>query len=201
MGLGAVLALMLCNANNIVRKDGSRVILMKNPSWSSELLGLWETLRFEPLVVLLFPMFFASNWFTTYQQNSVNGAFFSTRTHALNGLLYYLAQIIAAGIWGFLLDISLFRRSVRAKLAWGILFALTFIVWGGGYPFEKQYTREDTSAADWKPKDWADSGFVGPMFLYFFYGFYDAVWQATVYWYVAHPSTSLSPQPIPAHSF
>lgn len=163
---------------------------MKNPTWQSELWGLWETLRFEPFVVLLFPMFFSSNWFYVYQQNSVNGAYFNTRTKALNGLLYWLAQIIAAVIWGYLLDIERVKRTTRAKAAWAALFVLTFVIWGGGYAFEKTYTRETVSPdSGFVPGDWTDSGYAGPMFLYIFYGFYDAAWQATIYWYV-HPFTS-----------
>jgi hypothetical protein len=186
MFCGAVLALFLCNAGDIIRPDGSRVILMKHPSWQSELIGLWETLRFEPFVVLLFPMFFSSNWFYVYQQNAVNGAHFDTRTKALNNLLYYLAQIVAAVIWGYLLDIQGVRRSLRAKLTWGVLVVLTFVIWGGGYVYEEGYTRESVDPKlnpDFVPTDWSTPGYVGPMFLYIFYGFYDAAWQASVYWY------------------
>lgn len=159
---------------------------MKHPSWQSELIGLWETLRFEPFVVLLFPMFFSSNWFYVYQQNAVNGAHFDTRTKALNNLLYYLAQIVAAVIWGYLLDIQGVRRSLRAKLTWGVLVVLTFVIWGGGYVYEEGYTRESVDPKlnpDFVPTDWSTPGYVGPMFLYIFYGFYDAAWQASVYWY------------------
>lgn len=183
MFFGALLALSLCNAGEVVRKDGSRVILMKNPTWQSELIGLYETLRDGPFVLLLFPMFFSSNWFYVYQQNAVNSAYHNTRTKALNNLLYWLAQIIAAGIWGYLLDIERVRRTVRAKIALGTLFVLTFAIWGGGYAFEKTYTRESVSIDNgYKPADWTDSGYVGPMFLYIFYGFFDAAWQASVYW-------------------
>ncbi|KAF4464683.1 DUF895 domain membrane [Fusarium albosuccineum] len=191
MFFGALLALTLCNASDVVRKDGSRVILMKNPTWQSELLGLYETLRFEPFVILLFPMFFSSNWFYVYQQNSVNSAYFNTRTKALNSLLYWLAQIIAGGIWGYALDIESVRRRTRAKAALGVLFVLTFVIWGGGYAFEKTYTRESVHPdSGYIPKDWASPGYVGPMFLYIFYGFYDAAWQATVYWFMGALSNS-----------
>jgi hypothetical protein len=183
MFFGACLALCLCDASDVIRKDGSRVVLMKNPSWQSEFAGLWETIRFEPFVVLLFPMFWSSNWFYTYQQNSINGAHFSTRTKALNSLLYYLAQIIAAAILGYLLDVKGVRRSVRAKTAWVTLLVLTIVIWGSGYAYEKTYTRA-TVATDsgFVPTDWTTPGYVGPMFLYFFYGLYDALWQASVYW-------------------
>lgn len=186
MFTGACLALGLCNANDVVRSDGSKVVLMKHPSWQSEFIGLWETLRYEPMVVLLFPMFWSSNWFVTYQTNAVNGARFTTRTKALNTLLYYLAQIIGALIFGYAMDIDKVRRSVRAKASLAFLFALTMVVWGGGYAYAKLYDRDDVNTdlnPDYVPTDWQTPGYVGPMFLYIFYGFYDSVWQAAVYWY------------------
>ncbi|KAK1144070.1 hypothetical protein N8T08_005732 [Aspergillus melleus] len=184
MFFGAVLALFLCDADKIVRADGSRVILKQSPSWRTEFVGLWTTVRDNPYIVLLFPMFWSSNWFYIYQQNAINAAHFSTRTKALNGFLYWFAQIVAAVIMGPLLDLERFRRSVRAKAALISLFALTMVIWGGGYAWQKRYTRETVSAPDFVPTDWTSSGFVGPMFLYFFYGMYDAFWQGIVYWFM-----------------
>lgn len=94
--LGGALAWSLVNADDVVRKDGSKVVLMKHPTWKSEIVGLFETLRDDPWVILLFPMFFASNWFYTYQFNDVNLAHFNTRTRALNNVLYWTAQIFGA---------------------------------------------------------------------------------------------------------
>ncbi|KAJ5129571.1 uncharacterized protein N7515_005610 [Penicillium bovifimosum] len=182
MFAGAVLALFLCDADKVVRTDGSRVILMKQPSWKTEFIGLWDTIRAEPWIVLLFPMFWSSNWFYTYQQNAINGAYFNTRTKALNGFLYWFAQIVAAVIIGPLLDIERVRRTVRAKAALVSLFVLTVAIWGGGYAWQKKYTRETVAQKDFVPWDWETKGYVGPMFLYFFYGMYDAVWQGIVYW-------------------
>ncbi|KAJ5773185.1 Major facilitator superfamily domain general substrate transporter [Penicillium paradoxum] len=185
MAAGAVLALCLCDADKIVRSDGSRVILMKQPSWKTEIVGLWDTLRQEPWIVLLFPMFWSSNWFYIYQQNAINGAYFNTRTKALNGFLYWFAQIVAAVIIGPLLDIKSIRRTVRAKAALVGLFILTVVIWGGGYAWQKRYDRDDVNPEihpEFKGWDWTTKGYVGPMFLYFFYGMYDAIWQGIVYW-------------------
>lgn len=185
MAFGAVLALFLCNGKKVIRSDGSRVVLMKNPSWKSELIGLWETIRFDPYIVLLFPMFWSSNWFYTYQQNAVNAAYFNTRTRALNGFLYWFSQIVGAMILGPLLDLKYFRRSIRAKASLIALFIVTMAIWGGGYAWQRHYTRDDVDPdKGWKGWDWTTSGFVGPMFLYFFYGIYDSLWQGCVYWYV-----------------
>ena len=165
---------------------------MKNPTWASELMGLWKTLQSDPYVIFLFPMFFASNWFYTYQFNDVNLAKFNVRTRSLNSVLYWLSQMVGAGIFGILLDLSYFRRTVRAKAAWAALFVLTFVIWGGGYVFQTGYTRAevyqgadtpDFTGDDYKGLlDWTSSGYVGPMFLYIFYGMYDAIWQTCVYW-------------------
>lgn len=194
MFAGAVLALCLCNADKVQRADGSRVILMKNPSWASEFRGLWETLSQDPWIVLLFPMFFASNVFYTYQTNDMNAGQFNTRTRALNNVLYWVAQIFGAVLFGYALDFKGLRRSLRAKVAWVGLVALTFAIWGGGWAWQKKMpTREVTTAtdADGNPTyqgfiDWTDGGseYIGPMFLYLFYGFFDAVWQTTIYWSV-----------------
>lgn len=115
------------DSRDVIRPDSSRVILIRNPTWKSELLGLYTTIRIEPFVLLLFPMFFSSNWFYTYQFNSVNGARFNVRTRALNSTLYYLSQIVGAGVFGYCLDFKGVRRTIRARWAWGVLFALTMV--------------------------------------------------------------------------
>ena len=59
-------------------------------------------------------------------------------------------------------------------------------IWGGGYAYQKGYTRATVSkGSGYVPTDWDESGFVGPMFLFMFYGFYDAAWQASAYWLVS----------------
>ncbi|EAU31587.1 conserved hypothetical protein [Aspergillus terreus NIH2624] len=191
MFFGACLALLLCDAKKVIRRDGSRVIVMKNPTWKTELYGLYDTLKNEPFVVLLFPMFWSSNWFYTYQGNAINVAYFNTRTRALNSFLYWFAQIAAATVIGPLLDMTYFRRSVRARGAWVILFVLTMVIWGGGWAWQKNYTRETVDVKKgFEHWDWTHSGYAGPMFLYFFYGFYDAVWQGVIYWYMGALSNS-----------
>lgn len=181
MAVGFLLAWCLSDSKYIKRKDGSRVIVMKHPTWKSEIRGLIETLRTDTYIVLLFPMFLASNWFTAYQFNAVNGAYFDIRTRALNSLLYWLSQMIGAFVFGQLLDFPGVRRTIRAKANLVLLFVITMGIWGGGYAFQKQYTRDTVQPT----KDFNDSGYVGPMFLYMFYGFYDAAFQTCAYWSVS----------------
>ena len=171
--IGACLAWTLVDAKSVVRSDGSHVILMKHPTWQSELLGLLEVLKTDVWIVCLFPMFLASNWFYTYQFNDFNSAKFNIRTRSLNNILYWTSQIAGAYIFGYGLDIKNVRRSVRAKVVWGVLFVITMAIWGGGYVWQKGYTRAETAPKTAPKMDWTSRGYVGPMFLYMFYGFYD----------------------------
>lgn len=186
MAAGFALCWVLADSKYIKRKDGSRVIVIKNPTWKSEFLGLWETLRSDSYIVLMFPMFLASNWFYAYHFNSVNLAYFTVRTRALNSLLYWLMQMVGAFIFGQLLDLKYFSRPTRAKINFGILIAITLGIWGGGYAFQKTYTRESIL----QPTDWSDGNYIGPMFLYMFYGFYDASFQTCTYWYMGSLSNN-----------
>ncbi|KAH8690017.1 major facilitator superfamily domain-containing protein [Talaromyces proteolyticus] len=191
MFVGACLAVFLCDGQRIIRSDGTKVVMMQNPSWKSEFIGMWTTLRAEPFVILLFPMFFSSNWFYTYQQNAINAAYFNTRTRSLNGFLYWFAQIVAASIIGPLLDLKGIRRTVRARIMLVVLISLTLVIYGGGYAWQKNYTRESVGkGSGFVSWDWTHDGYAGPMFLYFFYGFYDAVWQGAVYWIMGALSNS-----------
>lgn len=191
--IGLCLAWTLVDAHTVIRKDGSHVVLMKHPTWTSEIRGLYEVFITDPWIVLLFPMFLSSNWFYSYHFNGVNAAKFNIRTRSLNSVLYWLSQIIGAYIFGFALDAKSVRRSMKAKACWTVLIIITMAIWGGGYAWQKTYTRADSATKNWI--DWTDSGYVGPMFLYMFYGFYDAAWQTSIYWYLQallpHPMTML----------
>lgn len=92
-------------------------------------------------------------------------------------------QIVGAFIVGFLLDFGSMRRTIRARYALGGLLVLTIGFWGGGYAFQRTYTRDDTLLdKNHVGVDFTDSGYGGPVVMYMFYGFYDAAWQVTAYW-------------------
>jgi hypothetical protein len=182
--IGAALAWTLVDARDVIRADGSKVIVMKHPSWKSEIFGLWETFFTDPYIILLFPMFLASNWFYAYHFTEVNAAYFNVRTRALNGVVYYLMQIVGAYVFGFALDFKGVRRTTRAKAALAALFTIIMIIWGFGYMFQKTYDRAWAADKNNKKKDWSDPGFGGPFVLYMFYGFSDAAWQTCVYWFM-----------------
>lgn len=192
MFCGCIVALFMLPIDKVWKSDGTRVMNKKYPSWKKELLDLYKLLKSEPKIFLLFPMFFASNWFYTYQFNDFNAGRFNIRTRSLNSLLYWLSQMFGAVIFGSILDLKYFRRSNRAKIGYVILTIVSLAIWGGGLKFQLGFTRDDVTSPDAEgkippkltPIDFEDGAYIGPMFLYIFYGVFDSMFQTYIFWVI-----------------
>lgn len=186
MCCGSCIAFFMLPSSKVWKLDGTKVAsdTHKFPNWKDELMDLFKLLIHEPKILIMFPMFFASNWFYTYQFNNVNHGMFNLRTRSLNSLLYWLAQMIGAIILGYILDLKRFSRPTRAKIGWTILFVLGLAIWGGGLKFQLEFTRDEVETVPPKitPMDYTEGRYIGPMFLYIFYGGYDAIFQTYVLW-------------------
>ncbi len=191
-GLGAFVSAMLMNPAKMVRDDGTRVLVPSQTTWAKELKGLFILLKADPWVVLMFPMFLASNWFYTWQFNDYNGVLFTLRTRSLNNLLYWLSQMVGSLAIGQILDNKRMSRRSRAWIGWSVVFVVMWAVWGGSYDVQKTYTRASIDA-ETKRIDFKDGGkYVGYVFLYIFSGVLDAIWQNLAYWLIGACSNDLS---------
>ncbi|KAI8455356.1 major facilitator superfamily domain-containing protein [Phakopsora pachyrhizi] len=175
--VGACLTFALARPSTVRRADGSLVTIELNPTWKSELKSMGNLLIRDPTVLLLFPFFWASNWFYTYHFNGYNLALFNLRTRSLNALLYWLSQIFGSGLFGLFLDIKISRRR-RAFFGWMILSVIIFVTWGGGWIVQRGYERGTILTK----MDWTDSDYPARVWLYIFYGVTDAMWQTYAYW-------------------
>ncbi|CAE6479426.1 unnamed protein product [Rhizoctonia solani] len=177
--IGVTIPMLMADPKTMYRADGSKVTAPRQPSWKTEILGLWIALRTDPSILMLFPMFLASNWFYTWQFNDYNGALFNIRTRALNSLVYWISQIFGSVAIGLLLDSGRLGRRLRAFLGWGVLLAMVFVVHIWGYFYQKDYTRPVSEDAR---MDFGDHGYAGKVWLYIFCGLLDAMWQTYSYW-------------------
>ncbi|ODV76759.1 MFS general substrate transporter [Suhomyces tanzawaensis NRRL Y-17324] len=192
MCLGSVIAFFMLPISKVWKADGTRVMTKAHPNWKKELMDMGRLLIKEPKIYFLFPMFFSSNWFYTYQFNEFNAGRFNLRTRSLNSLLYWFSQMVGAVAIGTVLDMGRYRRSVRAKIGWVIVFLTGMAIWGGGLKFQLGFTREDVTPikhadgtitpARLAPIDYKEGKYIGPMFLYMFYGVYDAIFQNFILW-------------------
>ncbi|KAF8231542.1 MFS general substrate transporter [Tricholoma matsutake] len=181
--IGVSLPMLMADPGGMIRTDGTKVATPRHSSWKVEILGLYYALRQDPLIILLFPMFFASNWFYTWEFNDYNGTLFNIRARALNNLVYWISQIFGSLVIGFLLDKKNLARRVRAFAGWSLLFILVFLVHIWAYFYQKTYTRASVPPAAQK-MDIFDSGYTSKIFLYVFCGILDAMWQTTSYWLI-----------------
>ncbi|KAF9398547.1 hypothetical protein BGZ94_005971, partial [Podila epigama] len=194
MVFGACLTILLLPTSRVFRSDGSNVVKIRYSSPMIELksvLALFKDWRMLTLV----PMFFSSNWIYTYQFNAVNGLNFTQRTRYMNSSFYWMAQIIASILYGAFLDKKEWSRPTRARYGLILLAVLLAITWGGGVVFQTTFgpksaffdNKEGTwvkNLDDYHSIDLVEntSEFIGPFFLYFFYGVVDAMYQGYSYW-------------------
>ncbi|PPQ97669.1 hypothetical protein CVT26_002481 [Gymnopilus dilepis] len=179
--LGVMIPLFMADPTKVIRTDGTKVTVPRHPTWKVEIYGLWVTLVTDPMVILLFPMFLASNWFYTWQFNDYNDALFNIRARSLNNLVYWLSQIVGSISIGALLDQKWISRRVRAFSGWTILFIMVFVVHIWAYFYQRTYTRESIPP-DSSKMDIFDHGYTPRIWLFIFCGLLDAMWQTTAYW-------------------
>lgn len=141
-------------------------------------------------VACMLPLFFCANVFYSYQQNNVNGLTFNIRTRSLNGALYWIAQMIGGLVIGLLLDLPFLSRPNRARVGWAFVFTTGMAIWGGGYAFQK-WQNKWFAEGHLQDLDYTHGSVsTGPIFLYIFYGMYDAFWQGFSYWLIGTESNS-----------
>jgi hypothetical protein len=134
--LGSFLSMFIVETRHVVRRDGSRVIMQRHPTFITEVKGMWLTITGGLHILFLLPMFFTSNWFYTYQFNGYNAARFNVRARCVNNTIYWVGQILGAFSTGYALDARRARRSTKAKAALVLLFVFTSLIWGASLVFE-----------------------------------------------------------------
>ncbi|KAG0201053.1 hypothetical protein BGX28_006049 [Mortierella sp. GBA30] len=194
MTLGALISVLLLPTSKVVRRDGSHVVKIKYSSPISELKSVFALFK-DWRMLSLIPMFFSSNWIYTYQFTAVNGFNFSTRSRLMNSMFYWLAQIFASILYGFFLDRAQWSRQTRARYGLILLTVVLTGTWIGGIIFQTTFGPKNAimdenlglyvkNPADFHSIDLVKntSEYIGPFFLYFFYGVSDAMYQGYSYW-------------------
>ncbi|EJT99003.1 MFS general substrate transporter [Dacryopinax primogenitus] len=181
--IGTILSLFIANPNKIYRTDGTKVVPLRHPTWQAEITSLGLALWADPMILLLFPLFLASNWFYTWQFNDFNGALFSIRTRALNGMIYWASQMFGSIAIGTLLDWPRLHRRTRAVIGWVVLLVFVMVVHGWAYHYQKDYTR-DSLIANPERIDFSTPGYAAYIWLYIFCGLLDSMWQTACYWFM-----------------
>lgn len=187
MAFGWLLSVLICKPSQVRMPQ---LEIEEEKATIKSTINLWAKTIIQWRVACMLPMFFCANVFYSYQQNTVNGKTFTLRARSLNGALYWFAQIFGGLIIGLVLDMPKVSRPMRAKIGWAILFVTGMVIWGGGYAFQI-WENARLAKGLVQDIDFTQSRiYVGPMFLYIFYGMYDALWQGYCYWIIGATSNS-----------
>jgi MFS family permease len=189
MLVGWVLGIFICSPSRIRLAQLHAAVETEKHTLKGSTQMVMKVL-FKWRVLCMIPLFFSANVFYSYQQNVVNGFTFNIRTRSLNGALYWIAQMLGGLLIGVLLDLPFLSRPNRAKLGWVVLFVCGMSIWGGGYAFQRWQDRRIAAGLK-QDVDYTQASIAtGPMFLYIFYGAYDALWQGFCYWLIGTESNS-----------
>ncbi|KAG0343714.1 hypothetical protein BG004_005051 [Podila humilis] len=178
MGVGTLIALSLAPPTSVTHSNGDKIQIQQFPTWSGEIKAIFR-LFLDWRMLVLIPMFLSSNFFYSYQFSTVNGRYFSIRTQSLNNILYWASQIVGSYSFARVLDFQGVNRRTRAFWGLTIITAFFLATWTGGIFFQRTFNINEP-----KPNhDFTEgSEYVGPLFLYMFYGLNDAAWQTFIYW-------------------
>ncbi|KAI9837973.1 MAG: hypothetical protein M1819_006127 [Sarea resinae] len=126
--LGLPLSLLISPADKLIRTDGQKPVLTaRKRTLKSELKAFWKICTTKR-IALLVPIFISVQWGQTYQGNYL-AKYFTVEARALAGFLIAVVGMIVSLIFGWMLDLTVLRRSQRAKVSWVFLVAIFIGIW------------------------------------------------------------------------
>jgi hypothetical protein len=91
--LGAPLALLLSQPQDVVRSDGTQIPYMRKTNFGIEARAIWKQLR-NKYMLLLIPVFLAGQFGVTYQGNYLTSMCLASAANQLQTILTYLISIL-----------------------------------------------------------------------------------------------------------
>jgi len=163
---GLPLAFLISPPDRLIRSDGSRPSVHTAAalrSWESELHELGSLLRRKEILLLL-PVFISSQWGQTYNGNFL-AAYFTVRARAL---LAFVAAVLAMMMnlsTGWILDLSGYRRSLKARYSWLLIACLFTVMWALSLSTQSRFASGPVDL------DWSSPGFGHGAASYLFFRF------------------------------
>ncbi|KAK0506465.1 hypothetical protein EDD18DRAFT_32552 [Armillaria luteobubalina] len=122
--IGVVILMLMANPDKMIRSDRTKDTTLRHPSWKTEVIGLFVMLKTDPMINLLFPIFFTPMTST---------AIFSIRVQ--DNACYWISQIIGSVLIGPLLDQKSVSRCIRAYMGLMVLILMVIVhIWEYYYP-------------------------------------------------------------------
>ncbi|KAM0706187.1 hypothetical protein Q7P35_006736 [Cladosporium inversicolor] len=178
--LGAPLALLLSQPQNVVRSDGTQIPYMKKTTFGIEARAIWKQMR-NKYMLLLIPVFLAGQFGVTYQGNYLT-TYFTVRSRALASFLTAIIGALVNILTGLVLDIKSFERLTKSKAVY--IFVLVTVTASWIWMAIIQVRLSSMSEAP--SFDIGDGAFFNSAFaVYLCFKFFYEILQTYVYWLMA----------------
>lgn len=186
MCLGLPIAVLLSPAEKVWRKDGTRVVTQREPTFAAEFKAVWDLLK-SRCILLLLPAFFISYFYNGLLSTWLT-AYFTVRARAFSSFFTNFAGIFSSFIIASLLDRQSVHIKTRAKIAFSAIVVVLSGTWIWAIILQKQYYDADPAPVH----DWFTGGFGASYALVFFWQFAGQAFQQFLYWLVGQYTTDLS---------
>lgn len=186
MCLGLPIALCLSPAEKVWRKDGTRVVIHKQATWSAEFKAVLALLASRRILLLL-PAFFISYFYNGFLSTFLT-TYFTVRSRAFSSFFTNFAGIFSSFLIAFLLDRQSIPIKTRAKVAFSAIVSILVGTWIWATILQKQFY----DAPEAPVFDWFEGGFGKSYALVFFWTFAGQAFQQFLYWVVGQYATDLS---------
>ncbi|KAH8886605.1 MFS general substrate transporter [Thozetella sp. PMI_491] len=186
MCLGLPIALCLSPASKVWRKDGSKVVVWKEPTWTAEFKAVFSLLASRRILYLL-PAFFISYFYNGFLSTFLT-TYFTVRSRAFSSFFTNFAGIISSFLLAALLDRQSIRITTRAKVGFSAIITILIGTWIWAIILQKKYY----DAPEAPVFDWFQGGFGEAYALVFFWTFGGQAFQQFLYWLVGQYATDLS---------
>ncbi|KAI1639038.1 major facilitator superfamily domain-containing protein [Biscogniauxia mediterranea] len=186
MCLGLPISLCLSPAEKVWRKDGTRVVIRKEPTWKAEFKAV-GTLFISRRILLLLPAFFISYFYNGFLSTWLT-VYFTVRSRAFSSFFTNFSGIFSSFIIASLLDRQSIHIKKRAKIAFSAIITILVGTWIWATILQKQFYDAPESPVF----DWFQGGFGKSYALVFFWTFAGQAFQQFLYWLVGQYTTDLS---------
>ncbi|KAH9885317.1 MFS general substrate transporter [Xylariomycetidae sp. FL2044] len=186
MCLGLPIALLLSPAEKVWRKDGTKAVVQKMPTWGAEFKAVGR-LFVSRRILLLLPAFFISYFYNGFVSTFLT-TYFTVRARAFSSFFTNFAGIFSSFIIASLLDRQSIHIKTRGKIAFCSIVFILIGTWIWATILQKQFYDAPESPVF----DWFRGGFGKSYALVFFWTFGGQAFQQFLYWLVGQYATDLS---------
>lgn len=186
MCLGLPIALCLSPAEKVWRKDGTRAVVHKEPTWGLEFKAVFKLLCSRRILLLL-PAFFISYFYNGFLSTYLT-TYFTVRSRAFSSFFTNFAGIFSSFMLAGLLDYQKLHIKTRAKIGFSAIVIVLIGTWIWAIILQKQFY----DAPEAPVFDWFQGGFGKAYALVFFWTFAGQAFQQFLYWLVGQYAESLS---------